>query len=81
MEIGGGQLPWSHPLVLGLLALSPVLLSFFVQVEKRQPEPILPLEIFHIRDAVISYLILGLQSAAQVGVCTSLASSLPYVKG
>ncbi|KAL1835490.1 hypothetical protein VTJ49DRAFT_6627 [Mycothermus thermophilus] len=72
VELGGGRLPWSHPLVLGLFSLSPVLLVFFIGVEERQPEPILPLEIFRLRDAVISYLILGLQSAAQVGLMFSV---------
>ncbi|KAL2268224.1 hypothetical protein VTJ83DRAFT_3070 [Remersonia thermophila] len=72
VELGGGRLSWTHPLVLGLFLLSPVLLYWFIGVEKRQPEPILPLEIFQLRDAVISYLILGLQTGAQVGLMFSV---------
>jgi hypothetical protein len=69
IELGGVKLPWSHPLILALVSLSSLLLFVFVAVEKRQVEPILPLEIFHHRDAVFSFAILGLQSAAQLGVC------------
>lgn len=69
IELAGTKLPWSHPIILSLLVLSGVLLFVFVAVEKRQEEPILPLEIFHKRDAVLSFLILGFQTAAQLGVC------------
>ncbi len=68
LEIGGIKLPWSHPFILTLFGLSVVLLFAFITVEKKADEPILPLEIFHRRDAVFSFAILGLQSAAQLGV-------------
>lgn len=68
IELGGSKLSWSHPLIPSLVALSAVLLFVFVLVEKRQEEPILPLEIFQRRDAVLSFFILGLQTAAQLGV-------------
>ena len=71
LELGGVRLPWTHPIILALFALSVVLLFLFVEVEKREAEPILPLEMFSKRDAVISFLILGLQSAAQMSVSTS----------
>lgn len=70
LELGGVKLPWSHPIILGLFGLSVVLLLIFVAVERRQSEPILPLEIFHRRDAVFSFLILGFQMSAQLGVRT-----------
>ena len=68
VELGGVELPWTSGPIMGLFTLSTVLLYVFVVVERGQEEPILPLEIFERRDAVISYLILGLQTAAQVGV-------------
>ncbi|KAK0610573.1 major facilitator superfamily domain-containing protein [Bombardia bombarda] len=71
-EIGGVRLPWSHPIIVGLFALSLVLLFLFIEVEKRQEEPILPLEIFHKRDAVLSFLIAGLQTAAQLALMFSV---------
>ncbi|KAL2151481.1 hypothetical protein VTH82DRAFT_6579 [Thermothelomyces myriococcoides] len=72
IELGGVKLPWSHPAIVSLFCLSFVLLSIFVAVEKRQDEPILPLGIFQRRDAVLSYAILGLQVAAQLGLMFSV---------
>lgn len=70
IELGGAKLPWTHPIIFTLVALSAVFLFVFILVEKRAKEPILPLEIFHKRDAVFSFLILGFQLAAQLGVRT-----------
>lgn len=75
IEIAGNgteSLRWTHPLIICLLLLSIVLLFLFVSVEKRQREPILPLQIFHRRDAVLSFLIMGLQTAAQISVMFSV---------
>ncbi|KAK4201707.1 putative multidrug resistance protein [Triangularia verruculosa] len=72
IELGGVRLPWTSPITIGLIGFGLVLVTVFVAVEKRQEEPILPLEIFHRRDAVISYLILGLQTAAQLGLMFSV---------
>jgi hypothetical protein len=68
IELGGDKLPWTHPAIFVLLGLSGTLIFVFVAVERRQEEPVLPLEIFQSRDAVFSFLILGLQTAAQLGV-------------
>ncbi|KAK1763022.1 major facilitator superfamily domain-containing protein [Phialemonium atrogriseum] len=68
LELGGVHIPWTHPLVFSLFAASVVLLALFVFVEKRAPEPIIPLEIFHQRDAVMSYLVMGLQGSAQIAM-------------
>ncbi|EGS19311.1 uncharacterized protein CTHT_0047650 [Thermochaetoides thermophila DSM 1495] len=72
VELGGVELPWTSGPILGLFALSTVLLYAFIVVERGQEEPILPLEIFERQDAVISYMILGLQTAAQVGLMFSV---------
>ncbi|KAB5578076.1 major facilitator superfamily domain-containing protein [Coniochaeta sp. 2T2.1] len=71
-ELGGDHLLWSHPAIIALFASSIALLLVFVTVEKRTAEPIIPLEIFHNRDAVLSYVIMGLQSAAQIGMMFSV---------
>ena len=68
IELGGVNMPWTHPLIFVLLGASAVLLTLFITVEKRQAEPILPLEIFHSKDAILSFLILGFQTAAQLGM-------------
>ena len=67
-ELGGEKYPWSHPLIISMFALGIILIFVFVKVEQEQEEPILPLEIFHQRDAVFSYIIISLQTAAQLGV-------------
>ncbi len=43
---------WTHPLVLGFFALSPVLLVAFVVVERRAPTPMVPLAYFSNRNFV-----------------------------
>ncbi|KAH6615459.1 major facilitator superfamily domain-containing protein [Chaetomium sp. MPI-SDFR-AT-0129] len=72
IELGGVKLPWSHPAIYALFASSALLLALFIAVERRQAEPILPLEIFHRRDAVFSFAIIGCQTAAQLGLMFSV---------
>lgn len=72
IELGGVSIPWSHPVIFILLGASAVFLALFIVVEKRQAEPILPLEIFHSKDAILSFLILGFQTAAQLGMMFSV---------
>lgn len=68
IDLGGVKIPWSHPLIFVFLGASVILLVLFIAVERRQAEPILPLEMFHSKDAILSFLILGLQTAAQLGL-------------
>ncbi|KAK0750096.1 major facilitator superfamily domain-containing protein [Schizothecium vesticola] len=72
IELGGVTLPWSHPAISALFALTGVLLYLFIIVERRAEEPILPLEIFASRDAVLSFSIMGLQLAAQLSLMFSV---------
>ncbi|KAK3391496.1 major facilitator superfamily domain-containing protein [Sordaria brevicollis] len=72
IELGGVSIPWSHPLIFTLLGASAILFALFVAVEKRQAEPILPLDIFHSKDAILSFFILGFQTAAQLGMMFSV---------
>ncbi|GHF55955.1 EmrB/QacA subfamily drug resistance transporter [Amycolatopsis bartoniae] len=43
---GGNTLPWSSPAVLALVTVGVVFLGVFVAVERRAPEPMLPLRLF-----------------------------------
>jgi predicted MFS family arabinose efflux permease len=43
---GGNQYAWRSPQIIGLAVLAAVTLVLFVMVERRAPEPILPLELF-----------------------------------
>ncbi|TDC82243.1 DHA2 family efflux MFS transporter permease subunit [Micromonospora sp. KC606] len=52
---GGTQYPWASPQVIGLVVLAVVTLCAFGLVERRAPEPILPLGLFATRNfALIS---------------------------
>lgn len=69
LSIGGQALPWTHPIVIGLLVGSVLILAFFVIYEEKYAfEPIFPPSLIIQRDVGTSYLIQGLQTAAQVGV-------------
>jgi hypothetical protein len=69
LELGGETVPWSHPLIPSLFAAAAIFLALFVLVEKRWAnEPVLDLDLFKKRDVVLGFLIMALQSAAQIGV-------------
>jgi EmrB/QacA subfamily drug resistance transporter len=46
---GGSQYPWASPVIIGLFLVAVVLLTAFILQERRAPEPILPLDLFHVR--------------------------------
>jgi EmrB/QacA subfamily drug resistance transporter len=45
VSLGGHELAWGSPLLLGLLVLSAVLLAIFVRIESTASEPIIPLRL------------------------------------
>jgi len=47
---GGSQYPWASAQILGLAVLAAATLALFVTVERRAPEPILPLQLFAVRN-------------------------------
>jgi MFS family permease len=68
LSVGGQLLPWSHPLVVGLLLLG----SLFVLYEVKVPlEPVFPPALLIRRDVASQYLIIALQGAAQLAVSQS----------
>jgi EmrB/QacA subfamily drug resistance transporter len=56
LSLGGHDLAWNSPPLIGLLLVSAVLLTVFARVERRAPEPIIPL---------------GLLSSRAVGIPTA----------
>ncbi|OCK82915.1 major facilitator superfamily transporter [Lepidopterella palustris CBS 459.81] len=73
IEIGGVKIPWSHPVVPILFSCGVVLAILFVMTEAWWgKEPIFPLQLLRQRDAVASYLIMGFQVAAQLGMMFSV---------
>ncbi len=53
VEWGGDAMPWTSPTILGLLLFSALLLIAFVAIERRTPEPLIPLDLFKLRPIVI----------------------------
>ncbi|WP_068773729.1 MDR family MFS transporter [Paenibacillus sp. FJAT-26967] len=43
---GGSQYAWNSPVIVGLFVISAVFLVIFIAVEKKSPEPMLPLDLF-----------------------------------
>ncbi|KAF2683010.1 MFS general substrate transporter [Lentithecium fluviatile CBS 122367] len=73
LEIGGDRLPWSHPVVLGLLGGACLFGALFVVTEARfAKEPIIPLILFRHKDVVLSLVIMICQTAAQVGLMIAI---------
>jgi MFS family permease len=71
-SLASGTLPWSHPLVIGLLVGSVVLASLFIIYELKVPsEPVFPPTLLIQRDVATQYLIIALQTAAQLSVSKS----------
>lgn len=71
LDIGGQQLPWTHPAVLILFASSILLGLLFLLVEAFvADEPLLPLGLLVQRDIMTSNVLATLQTAAQFGVCS-----------
>ncbi|MGA9113644.1 MAG: MDR family MFS transporter [Candidatus Dormiibacterota bacterium] len=78
---GGTEYPWASPQTLGLALAALVLLGVFIPVERRAPEPILPLQLF--RNGVFAVtnaagFIIGL---ALFGSIVFLPQYLQIVKG
>ena len=80
-DLGGTIYPWSSPMMIGLIVTAVVGLITFVMVERRAREPILPLQLFRLRDVWVTSvagLIIGL---ALIGSVTYLPVFLQIVKG
>jgi EmrB/QacA subfamily drug resistance transporter len=57
VEWGGEVMPWLSPAIIGLLALCVVTLGMFAYIERRAPEPLIPLDLFKSRTITISSII------------------------
>ena len=57
VEWGGQTLPWSSPQMTSLLLITAVALALFFRVERRAPEPLLPLDLFANRTVLLAGLL------------------------
>lgn len=80
-SLGGTTWAWGSAQIIGLAVLGAVLLVWFVYVERRAAEPVLPLKLFRIRTfslvAVISFVV----GFAMFGGMTYLPTFLQVVQG
>ncbi|MFF9847695.1 MDR family MFS transporter [Streptomyces litmocidini] len=80
-SLGGTTWAWGSAQIIGLAVLGAVLLVWFLYVERRAAEPVLPLKLFRIRTfslvSVISFVI----GFAMFGAMTYLPTFLQVVQG
>lgn len=74
LELGGNKIPWTDARIPILFGAGVVCLILFIIVERWwATNPLLPLNLFCSRHTVVSFLVLALQCAAQLGVsCAAL---------
>ncbi|KAK7910705.1 hypothetical protein PG985_013186 [Apiospora marii] len=69
LDIGGTQVPWTHPLIFALVGATVVLSGLFLATEAWwAAEPIVPIELLKHRDVLLVYFITASQGAAQLGL-------------
>ncbi|KAK8135521.1 MFS general substrate transporter [Apiospora sp. TS-2023a] len=69
LDIGGTQVPWTHPLIFVLVGATVVLSGLFMATEAWWAvEPIVPVELLKHRDVLLIYFITASQGAAQLGL-------------
>ena len=79
--LGGTTLPWTSPVMLGLLAASVAGTVAFIVVELRSPEPILPMSLFGNRNFAVASGVGFIVGLSLFGAVTFLPIYLHVVKG
>lgn len=80
-DLGGLTYPWSSAPILILASIAALALAFFIVVESRASEPILPLRLFRQRTFVLVSLIAICVGFALFGSVTYMPAFLQVVKG
>ncbi|MFE0778393.1 DHA2 family efflux MFS transporter permease subunit [Streptomyces sp. NPDC058861] len=80
-SLGGTTWDWGSPQIIGLAVLGAVLLVWFVRVERRAAEPVLPLKLFRIRTFTLVSVISFVVGFAMFGAMTYLPTFLQVVQG
>jgi EmrB/QacA subfamily drug resistance transporter len=78
---GGTQYAWGSGTIIGLFAASVVALVIFVFVERRAPEPILPMRLFRSRVFSVCSVLSFIVGFSMIGSITFLPTFLQYVNG
>src|SRR6202165_3961190 len=64
---GGNDYPWTSPVIVGLFTIATIMLIIFILVERRAPEPIIPLSLFTNSVVTTSVLALTLMAVRMFG--------------
>lgn len=80
-SLGGTTYPWLSPQLIGLGVAGVILAVAFVLVERRAPEPVMPLRLFRDRVFTVSSLIGFIVGFALFGAITFLPIYLQVVQG
>ncbi|MDF9811700.1 EmrB/QacA subfamily drug resistance transporter [Streptomyces sp. SPB162] len=80
-SLGGRTWGWTSAPLIGTAALGAVLLVWFLAVERRAAEPVLPLKLFRIRTFALSSAISFVIGFAMFGAMTYLPTFLQVVQG
>jgi predicted MFS family arabinose efflux permease len=72
---------WSQPATIGSFVLAAVLLTTFVLIEARSPNPLMPLRLFRSRTRVGSYIVMLVTGAAVFAMFYFLVQYVQDVKG
>ncbi|MFE0701199.1 DHA2 family efflux MFS transporter permease subunit [Streptomyces sp. NPDC058872] len=80
-SLGGTTWAWGSAQIIGLAVLGAVLLVWFLSVERRAAEPVLPLTLFRIRTFSLVSVISFVVGFAMFGAMTYLPTFLQVVQG
>ncbi|GHH81146.1 MFS transporter [Kitasatospora indigofera] len=80
-SLGGTSYPWTSPRILLLGAVSAAALGWFVRVERRAPEPVIPPRLFRSRTFAVAQLLSFLVGAVMLAVVIHLPQYLQFVRG
>ena len=78
---GGSTYPWSSPVIAGLFAASALALAAFVAVERRSPEPVLPVRLFGSQVFTVCCGLSFVVGFAMLGALTFLPTFMQFVDG
>ncbi|MFH8792824.1 DHA2 family efflux MFS transporter permease subunit [Streptomyces sp. NPDC017941] len=80
-SLGGTTWAWGSARIIGLAVLGVVLAVWFVAVERKAAEPVIPLKLFRIRTFTLSAVISFVVGFAMFGAMTYLPTFLQVVQG
>lgn len=64
---GGVEYQWMSPQIIGMFAFAAVMLTIFIFIESRSPEPIMPLSLFNNRIVAASEIVIFITGMAMFG--------------